>query len=137
MISYGKVRKALAAAVETARVPGVRTVSRGAVSGPGAFPLVMVGQPETEMVGAGFCVERSEVPVAVAVARDGTNDQAVIDHLDTLIGDLVEALRDATAADPSLGGACAEAHLIRVEPGALVVQGTEHPCHTVWLEIQG
>lgn len=136
MIDYSEIRSALADGL-AGKVNGVRAVSRGAVSGPGAFPLIIIGQPETEFTGATFCLEKSELPVAVAVGRDGTNDQAVIDQLDQLAVGLVAALRQVLAEDPALGGACGEAHLTRIEPGSLIVQGIEHPCHTAWLEIHG
>lgn len=127
------IRTGLYEALSAEPIDGIREVSRGAVDGVPALPAVIIGVPTIDLDKAGPCMDEVTWPIAVAVARDATDDQHTIDTLDRLLAQVVGRLRDLAGSD--LGGTVNDWRPTRTDFGGFRVGSTELPAHLVYLTI--
>lgn len=112
-------------------------VVRAGIDGIAEFPAVIIGQAdwsEADLTMSQF--ERSTFPVAVVVKRSG-DDTADIDALDNLWPTVLDRLKAAARADPSLGSVCRAAVVTRARFGLYSVQGASYPAQMIFIDLYG
>lgn len=135
MINHAAARVGLAQLLDEA-LPDA-TVQRAGVDAVPEFPSVIIGQPAWDVVDQlPYAFQRSTFPVAVVVNRSSA-DSVVIDTLESLWPQVVNVLRAAIEADPSLGGICADASVPRAGFGQFSIQGQNYPAQLIFIELNG
>lgn len=136
MVELAAVRDQLVKIIETV-VPTV-TVYRSAFDGAAVFPSVIVGMPSWEDdTTANYCAPHTLWPVAVVVARPGTNDQGTVDQLDALWPAVFHGLRDASHTDSTLSGICLQSVVNRAQFGQFAIQGQTYPAQLITVDLYG
>lgn len=134
MINHSAARTRLGTLVKEADLSA--TVYPTALQGLAAFPAIVLGQPSWEP-DAGGCMDTTRFPVAVVVARPGSNDAHVQAQLEELWPALIRVLADAIDTDQTLGGICRASHIEQAEFGLFSIQGQEYPAQTIQLTLYG
>lgn len=112
------------------------TIYPAGITGQASLPAVALGMPRWES-NVQPCMDLYTWPLAVVVARPGSNDPYVITTLDQLWTDLAGALMTDIENDQTLGGICKAAEVTRADAGYLTVQGVDQPAQTIMLETYG
>lgn len=134
MIDHAAARGRLGDIIEAGQLQA--TVYPTALQGLAAFPAIVLGQPSWEP-DAGGCMDTTRWPVAVVVARPGSNDTYVQTELEQLWPALVTVLDQAIEEDQTLGGVCRASHIEQAEFGLFSIQGQEYPAQTIQLTLYG
>lgn len=136
MIDISGVRDRITAEL-AARLPDLEaTLYPRGVDGVFNSPAVVLGQPSTEFDVAPCSVHRYTLPVAVAVARPGIDDQATQRVLDDTAQRVASAL-SGMIDDQSWPDDVVGVKLTRSDPGALTVHGQGYPALLLSLELLG
>ena len=129
------VRQALAAAIAAQLpTPAPASMLPYGVVGPFQPPVMVLGQPDVEF-GAWGCTDKVTIGLAVVVRDSPEGAAATQQQLEGLWPVVAAAVKAAFAADETLGGLVAEAHLVGATFGDFMVQGTPLPAHNLTIEI--
>lgn len=133
MIDLAATRAALVDVLTAAELQ-VAIYPRG-VDGALELPAVGIGQPEFEF-DTQPCTDTITLPVAVAVAWDASNVEAMQQELEDLVLRVVAVLRAAVDAGPlaQVGHTCV---VTSAEPGEWSVQAASYPAYLINLTIYG
>lgn len=121
-----------------ADLPESISVHRSAFDGIPALPTVIIGMPSWEDdTTANYCAPHTMWPIAVVVARPGSDDAGTVEQLDTLWPVVFEAIRDASRADPTLAGVCRQSVTNRAQFGQFAIQGQTYPAQLITVDLYG
>lgn len=141
MIDFAVTRARLREVLSTVTVtyPGTDEprpieVYEWAVDGPIALPAIFIGLPEVEFR-VQPCIDKVELPIAVAVGRSGADDKAMHQELEQLWPRVAEVLDAAVPAEFLDIGTNAE--MTRAQFVPIGIQGQTYPAQEITLEIYG
>lgn len=137
MITATEQRDGLAKIIDSIVDDSV-TVHRSAWNGITAFPCVVIGMPQWQPEQrTNWCNMRTTWPIGVVVNRPGTDDAGTVDTLDKTWQQLLSGLLDVSAADPGLGGICAQNVITRSTFGLFRIADVDYPAQTIFIDLYG